>query len=175
MNNFKSIGMASGILVGLVICFFVFKYSNSNHKAKTEYDERQREIRGKGFTAAFYAAMALEAIFTIVFYGGNPPLLEPYMAHAGVIFCSCTILACYLIWNKAYWGLNNDTKRYFIILAVTLILNAFPVIMTLIRGEMIVDGKLSSVFINLLASLMLIIIGIVMLVRHLLDRESEKE
>ena len=175
MNIYKSIGIASGIVLGLIICIIVFKYANKDHNVKTAYDERQQEVRGRGYRAAFYTAMILEAVMLILYYGDLPLPADPYMAHAAVIFISCTVLGCYVIWNGAYWGLNNDRRRYYIVLAVTVILNALPVIMTVAHGGLLEDGKLSPVIINLLALVMLAAMGIVMLVRDRLDRNGEKE
>ena len=112
MNIYKSSGIAMGIALGLVICFIIFKYANNNHKVRTEYDERQRVIRNKGYKIAFYTA---------------------------------------------------------------LILNAFPVVMTAIHGGLLENGKLSPVFINLLALVMLAAMGIVMVIRDRMDRNEEKE
>ena len=162
-------------IVYLIICIIVFKYANKDHNVKTAYDERQQEVRGRGYRVAFYTAMILEAVMLILYYGNLPLPADPYMAHAAVIFLSCTVLACYMIWNGAYWGLNNDRRRYYIILAATVVLNAFPVVMTAVHGRLLEYGKLSSVFINLLALVMLAAIGIVMLIRDNLDRNEEKE
>ena len=175
MNIYKSTGILSGILLGLIICFIVFKFANNNHKVRTEYDERQRVIRNKGYKIAFYTALILNTIMLALYYGDLPLPLDPYMANAAVIFISCTVLACYTIWNDAYWGLNNNRRRYFIILAATVLLNAFPVFMTAIHGGLIENGKLSAVFINLLVLVMLAVIGIVMLVRARLDRNEDME
>ncbi|MBQ6509226.1 MAG: hypothetical protein IJI07_07120 [Flexilinea sp.] len=175
MNIYKSIGIASGIVFGLIICFIVFKFANKDHKAKTAYDERQQVIRGRGYRVAFYTAMILEVIFLVLDYGNISLPVDPYLVHASVIFISCTVLGCHAIWNGAYWGLNNDRRRYYIVLAATVVLNAFPVIMTATHGELMENGKLSPVFINLLSLLMLAVLGIVMLIRDRLDRNEEKE
>ena len=175
MNIYKSIGVVSGIMIGLIICVILFKFANRDHKAKTEYDERQQEIRGKGYQTAFYAAMILEAVMTVLYFGNLPLPFEPYMAHAAVIFISSTVLACYLVWHGAYWGLNNDRRRYYIVLSVTVILNALPVIMTAVSGGLMEDGKFSSVCINLLVLVMLAMIGIVMLLRDYLDKKEAEE
>ena len=175
MNIYKSSGIAMGIALGLVICFIIFKYANNNHKVRTEYDERQQVIRNKGYKIAFYTALILNAIMLVLYYGNLPLPLDPYMAHAAVIFISCTVLGCYSIWNGAYWGLNNDRRKYLIVLAATVILNAFPVVMTAIHGGLLENGKLSPVFINLLALVMLASMGIVMVIRARMDRNEEKE
>ena len=175
MNISKSIGMVFGIVIGLVICVIIFKYANTNHKTKSEYDERQQAIRGKGYMIAFYAAMIMEAVGLVLSIGNIPLIFEPYMAHAAVIFLSCTVLCCYTVWNGAYWGLNNDHKRYYIILAGAFILNVLPVVMTAAHGGLIENGKLSPVCISLFAALMLIVISIVMIIRDILDKKAEKE
>jgi hypothetical protein len=117
----------------------------------------------------------MEAIMLVLSVGNVPLFFEQYMAHAAVIFLSCTILCCYTVWNGAYWGLNNNHKRYYIILLAAFILNALPVIMTAANGGLFEDGKMSPVCISLFAALMLIVIGIVMLVRDSIDRKAEKE
>ena len=175
MNIYKSAGVVFGIIIGLIICVIIFKVANKDHKVKSEYDERQQEIRGKGYQTAFYTAMILEAVMLVLQIGNLPLPFEPYQAHAAVIFISCTVLCCYTVWKGAYWGLNNNRKRYFVILCATLILNAIPVIGAAAHGGLLEDGKLSSVFINLLAFAMLIAIGIVMLLRHYLDKKAEEE
>ena len=70
MNIFKSTGVAVGLMVGLMIAVIIFKVANTNHKAKTEYDERQKEIRGKAYMYAFYTVVALECVMMIVDIGG---------------------------------------------------------------------------------------------------------
>ncbi len=175
MNIYKSIGIASGIVIGIIICILIFKYANTNHISKTDYDERQQEVRGRGYKAAFYTAMIFEAVMLVLYYGNLPLPFEPYMTHAAAIYISCTVLCCYLIWNGAYWGLNNNRKRYYIILAVTLVLNAIPVIGAGTHGELLENGKLSSVWISLFALVMLVVIGIVMLLRNYLDRKAGEE
>ena len=85
------------------------------------------------------------------------------------------VLACYTIWHDAYWGLNNDRRKYYYTLGVTVFLNAIPVVMTAVNGELIENGKLSPAFVNLLVLVMLAVIGIVMLVRDRMDRNAEKE
>ncbi len=175
MNIFKSLGVVIGMIIGLIICVVIFKYSNKDHKVKSEYDERQQEIRGKGYQRAFYTAMILEAVMLVLQIGNLPLPFEPYQAHAAVIFISCTVLCCYTVWKGAYWGLNNNRKRYFIILSAMLVLNAIPVIGAAAHGELLEDGKLAPAFINLLAFAMLIVIGIVMLLRNYLDKKAEEE
>ena len=101
--------------------------------------------------------------------------VEPFVLHFGGIFLGCVVVAGYSIWNGAYWGLNNDRRKYLIVLAATVILNAFPVVMTAIHGGLLENGKLSPVFINLLALVMLAAMGIVMVIRDRMDRNEEKE
>ena len=49
MNAKVSVGMAIGLMVGLVISVILLKVANKDHKVKSQYDERQEMIKGKGW------------------------------------------------------------------------------------------------------------------------------
>ena len=175
LNIFKSGGIAAGIIFGLIICWIIFKFANSNHKAKTDYDERQKEIRGNGYQAAFYTLTVYEAVMVVLSFGDFQLPVEPYIIHAAGIFLSCTVLACYCVWKGAYWGLNNNRTRYYIFFVLMIVFNAIPVIGSISRGGMYENGKLSFPFVNLMAVIMLAAIGIVMLLRNSLDQNSKED
>ena len=44
---FASIGLAVGIIVGLIICVLLAKFGNKDGAVKSKYDERQEAVRGK--------------------------------------------------------------------------------------------------------------------------------
>ena len=154
-NIYKSAGVAIGILVGLVIAFALIIIANKNRKIKSEYDERQLRIRGDAYRYAFYTVVIYEVILFVVEIGGFALPLEEYVLHfAGILF-GVLVLSGYCIWKDAYWGLNNNRKRYGIILVVAGLLNALPVVMTLVAG----DGD-SFPWVNLLTTVMLLVVGV---------------
>ena len=102
MNIYKSTGILSGILLGLIICFIVFKFANNNHKAKTEYDERQKAVRGRGYMYGFYAMMIYEAIMICASMSGVTIPAAPIAIHFTGIVLGGLVLSSYCIWNDAF-------------------------------------------------------------------------
>ena len=110
----KAIGLATGIIFGLIICYIAFKRLNNDHKVKSEYDERQRLIRGRSYMFAFYGTVIAEAIMICLSFSGvftGLPIPE-YVYHVTSMFVGLITLVIHSVWNGAYWGLNNNVKRY---------------------------------------------------------------
>ena len=175
MNLFKSASFTAGILFGLLVCIVIFKIANQDHRARTAYDERQKEIRGRGYRAGFYAFMLYELLFTIFGFCGISVPLEMYQIHLLALVFGGMVLTCYCIWHDAYWGLNNDRRRYYAVFAFLLVLNLLPVVLHAVKGELFEDGVLNSLFPNLLVSGMMIVLGGVLLARHFVGRRLEAE
>ena len=92
--------------------------------------------------------------------------------HFGSIFIGCIVLSVICIWKDAYWGLNNNRKRYAAVFVITGLINAVPVIITLISGSQNDSG--SFPFLNLMACIMLLIIGAELLIKQHLDNRAEQ-
>ena len=175
MNIYKSAGVVAGMALGVIILVIIFRFANNNKKTQTDYDERQKAMRGEAYKAAFYTLLAFEVLMVILSAGNFSLPMESYMTHILGIFLGCTVLGCCFIWKDAYWGMNNNRRRYMIFAGVLVILNAIPVVRTLIAGEMIAEGKLSDVFLNLMVLLMLAAMGITGLIRARLDKNAGEE
>ena len=168
-NIYKSAGVAIGILVGLVIAFALIIIANKNRKIKSEYDERQLRIRGDAYRYAFYTVVVYEVIMFIIGIGGFSLPVDEYILHFAGIILGIMVLSGICIWKDAYWGLNNNRKRYGIILVVAGLLNAFPVAAMLM-------GKSDDSFpwVNLLVCVMLLVVGVELLAKHLLEKRAER-
>ena len=94
--------------------------------------------------------------------------IPEYVLHFGGILIGCLVLSGYCIWKDAYWGLNNNRKRYGIILVVAGLLNALPLYMALSTGS----GS-DFPYVNLLTCIMLLVVGIELLLKHFLDQHAE--
>ena len=165
----KSASIAIGIMVGLIVAVVLCIYANRNHRAKSEYDERQKEIRGRGYQYAFYAICIYEFIMMVLGIGDIRFPFEPYLFHFAGILIGVIVLSGYCIWHDAYWGLNNNRKRYALLFLVTGILNAIPVI-----GAMTHGGLTTAPLLNLMVLLMLLILGSELLIKYLVEkREAE--
>ena len=106
----RSVALACGVLVGLVIALFLLRYMNRNHKFRTEYDEMQKAIRSKGYMYGFYTMLIFEALLCLLPASLQIPA-EPVVTHFLPIFLGITVLSSYCIWNGAYVGLNTNIKR----------------------------------------------------------------
>ena len=168
-NIYKSAGVAVGICIGLIIAVALLLISNNNRKVKTEYDERQLRIRGDAYRFAFYTVVIYEVILLVVEIGGFTLPLESYVIHFAGILLGVLVLSGICIWKDAYWGLNNNRRRYGIILVVAGLLNAIPVAMTLIADT---DG--SFPWVNLLTCIMLVVTGAELLLKQLLDKRAAR-
>ena len=175
MNLSASFGVAIGMLVGLVIVVICLKLVNRNHRAKTEYDERQVIIRGRGYRYAFYSIVIYECCMLILGIGEISLPIKEYMLHFGGICLGCVVLACYSIWNDVYWGLNNSPKRYIVLFAATAVLNAIPVIGSVKGGTFIENGKFGTPFINVMVLVMLLILAVTLLVKYIADHRRGEE
>ncbi len=105
-----SVGITVGIIVGLVIAFALLKVANTNHRMKTEYDERQQLIRGKGYMYAFYTILFYEVIMMIIDIGEFTLPIESYAIHCVGLILGVIVLGAYCIWNDVYWDLTT-TRR----------------------------------------------------------------
>ena len=168
-NLFKSAGLTIGILIGLIIAVALILVANNNRKIRSEYDERQLKVRGDAYRYAFYSVLVYEVIVFILEFGEFSLPFEGYVTHFAGIIIGVLVLSGYCIWKDAYWGLNNNRKRYGIILVVAALLNALPVFFGL-KGA---DG-FDFPYVNLLTCIMLLAVGVELLIKHILDQRAEK-
>ena len=174
-NIGMSAGMAVGILFGLVLAILLVRMANSNKKFKTEYDERQLLARGNAYRYAFYTVVIYEAALAVLAVGEIPLPISGYLLHFAGILLGCLVLSGYSIWKDAWWGINNNRKRYAIVFIVCALLNIIPVIGALKNGSMVQEGQLTSPFLNVMVCFMLLVVGIELLVKNMLDKRAGKE
>lgn len=168
-------GLAVGVIVGLVICIIAFHKMNKNGKVKTEYDERQNEIRGKGYRVGYWA----EAIYFVILMilemvEVNIPAEKMVVYFAGLVV-GIVAMCCYCIWNGAYFGLNNDVKKWTIFFVFFTIFNLAIGFMSYIHGTLVVDGIVGAGAINLLCGFMLLIVLIVYLAKGIVDAKENTD
>jgi hypothetical protein len=109
-----------------------------------------------------------EVILLILSIGEVTLPVPDYVLHFGGILIGCLVLSTYCIWKDAYWGLNNNRRRYGIILVVAGLLNAIPLF-----GALSHRSTLDFPYVNLLTCIMLLVVGVELLLKHFLDRRAE--
>lgn len=165
----RLVGLAIGVIVGLLICFIAFHKMNKNGKIKTEYDERQNEIRGKGYKVGFWTQAAIFILLMILdMIEINIPAEKMIIYYSGLIV-GVVAMCTYCIWNGAYFGLNNDTKKWLIFFVVFAIFNFAISYKSYANGTLIVNGIIGAGAVNLLSGIMLLFILIVLLIKKLVE------
>jgi hypothetical protein len=175
MNAGVSAGAAIGLMVGLVIAVILIKVANKDHRVKSQYDERQELIKGQGYKYSFYTMMALEVIVMLIEMSGIELPVENYLVHTTAILIGCLVLCIHSIWNDVYWGLNNDHKRYTIIIVIAVILNLIPLVASIARGSFTTKGFDSIPVLNLLVLIWMAIIGLAALVKKFVSARNVEE
>ena len=170
-----SVGITIGIIVGLVIAFALLKAANTNHRMKTDYDERQQLIRGKGYMYAFYTILFYEVLMMIIDIGEFSLPIESYAVHCVGLIIGVIALGVYCIWNDVYWGLNNNKKTYYAIFVVCTIFNLIPVIGQARMGTLVQDGKIGLPILNIMVLVMMAVLGIVFIIKKLTGKNSSEE
>ena len=171
-----AIALVMGIMVGLILVVILFKFANKDKKVKTEYDERQREIRNKGYMIGFYTLIALISLIIVwdVAEIGYP--LPEYVFLFAAIIIAVTVVCMYCIWKGVYWGINNDPKRYMIIWVIAIALNLFSVIAAIANGSLLSNDPADALpWFNIIIIAMFVVIGVELLVKFAIDKKNAEE
>ena len=171
---FRSVGLAVGVLVGLVIAVLLLRYMNRDHKVRAEYDEMQKNIRNRGYMYGFYTILVFEALLCLIPSFVRLPA-ERIVIHFLPIFLGVTVQASYCILKGAYVGLNTDLKRYWIVALAATAINFLSFFMAWKNGSLVVDGVLQAPFVNFLCALMFAVLGVFALLRKTADSEESEE
>lgn len=171
-NTGKMVGIAVGIMVGLVLCLILYRVMNKDGKIKTQYDEMQQIIRGKGYKYAFYAILICEALLIPLSVGDVRLPFDNACLHFLIIFIGVVIHITYCIFKDAYVGLNTNMKRFMIIMIVAAVINFLSAFAAFKEGSMILDGQFQTPFINLLCGFLFVILAIELLIKKMIDNRT---
>ncbi len=171
LGIFKASGITAGIIVGLIICIFLFKYMNRDKKIMTKYDERQEMARGKAYKYGFWASMIATA-FVMVFDVAGITLATSFTKYFFILFVGIVVQVTYSIWNDAYYGINTNKKRLIVICIVAGIINLLSVVANIMGGQFIVDGIISDAGANALCCILMLYAGILLIIKDMKDRNS---
>ena len=173
-NIARAVGVAVGILVGLIIAVVLVRFANKNKKYKTEYDERQIKVRGDAYRYAFYTVVVFEVILFLLKLGEVSRPVHDAVIHIAGVLLGCIVLCVYSIWKDAYWGINNNRKRYGIVMLLCGVFNLIPVVAAFADGSMVQDGIVTGPVINLMVCVMMLLIGAELLLKHILEKRSDQ-
>lgn len=95
------------IFIALLIIFFILTLKQSK---KSNYDERQELIRGRGYKYGFLTILSLDAIFLIL--NGQVKVSSLLMIMIP-LFAGVWVFSMYTIWNSAYFALDQNKVKLF--------------------------------------------------------------
>lgn len=164
--------LAAMVVVGLLIAVLIVKFCNKNGKFKTDYDERQQIMIGKSYKCAMITAWVLMAVYMIIDMGGNALPMDNSLAIFTILFVSIMVHTSYAVWSDAYFGSNNDYKKFGIMAIVVTAINMAAAVSYYKDGVMVVDGVLTYRFINAECAMMFLLLGVQMLIKGFVDKKK---
>lgn len=167
MNPYYALGVLVGVLVGLLM-----KAINRDGKIKTEYDERQKEARGKGYMYGFWAIIIANALL-FTFSNSFDMTVLGSTVYFMPILVGMIVQVTYCIFKDAYIGLNNNMTRFVIIMSIVTVFNLFVGVKAYLDGELIKQGTVSSAFVNVLCGGIFLILTIELGIKKILDSRAE--
>ncbi|MEE3466862.1 MAG: hypothetical protein VZQ83_00320 [Eubacterium sp.] len=169
-----SASLAIGICVGLALVVCFMKFMNRDKQIKTEYDERQKVVRGKSYMFAFYGVVFSNCIMLIISVD-NMEIIRVLGVNVFFIPILIGIIVqfSHSIFNDGYVGLNNNMGRFMIGMSLISVFNIAVGIIPWIRGGFIQDGSVYTSFINLEVGAMFIILCVEMAIKKCIDKKQE--
>lgn len=167
-------GILCGILLGLLIIYIFLIMTKKDDSIRCNYDERQQEVRGKGFRNGFFTMLGYN-IFIALLQMLEIPIpagIEIIMFTGGLL--GICVYAVYCIWNDAYFALNERKNTILILFAVIAVINFGVGIMNIIIGTMFQYGKITFRGLNLLCGLVFIVIFLTLLIKKCQDGKDEE-
>lgn len=141
------------IFIALLIIFFILTLKQSK---KSNYDERQELIRGRGYKYGFLTILSLDAIFLIL--NGQVKVSSLLMIMIP-LFAGVWVFSMYTIWNSAYFALDqNKVKLFSWIFVIVGVMNCIKGIEGLIKKTL-----MDSNMYYLLVGIFLFSIGVMLI------------
>ena len=167
---------ALSYLAVIILIYAIIRLSRKNgaRSAKGEYDERQMEIRGRGYKLCSILYM-IELGFLMFSDGLEIDLPLTNGALYAIMFClPIGFFSVYCIMNDAYIGVRNDINRFIVLAAVIVVMDLASTIVQINHGALVKDGKLTSACITPACGLLFLAILLSLLIRNCQIKAEER-
>lgn len=171
MNNRSYIlGFVFGMVLVAIVCFVLHLIKREK---RSDYDERQEAVRGKGFKLAYFTAL-----FTLLLGGIAECILDAawcglFTLAMVAVWTSISVFTTYCVIKDAYFTLRSKRRLLIAIFCFAGAVNLFIGIRSIAAGELIEGGMLSLYASNLLTGTCCLYLGAMMLCRSLWERRRE--
>lgn len=166
-NWFMLAGVAVGVVVGLIICVFLFRILRGRWGIASKYDERQQAARGKAYRNAFWTLIGYISLWYVL---DVCDVVLPRMEYLllGGILLGLMVQIISSVMMDAYYGLNDDPKKFMTTLAVLDVFNLMLFVVGKMMGNRIYWTNLAVV---IMGGALFIAVGI----KALLNRRNAGE
>jgi len=175
MNNFnpaRAYGIVFGVIIGTLISVVLLMSINKNRSLRTEYDEMQKKARGEAYMYGFFTVLVLEVLLGLAETFGPLPM-EPLVSRFLVIMTGVGVQAVYSIWHNAYIGLNTQTNKFFVMMAVIAAVNLLVAVLAWANHAMVVNGILQTPFANFMCFVLFAVLAVVGMVKKNMEEREE--
>ena len=139
MDTYK-LGFAAGFFAVIIAALILRKVL---HRQQTVYDERQEMIRGIAYRYGFFSMMVAAVVYIFLAGIGLSGAVEPTLAVFIVMITGVITYVSYSIAHGAYFGINNNRKRWIILDGVIVAVNAGCAVMEYMNGGLFENGVLT--------------------------------
>ncbi|WP_207637205.1 hypothetical protein [Eubacterium xylanophilum] len=165
MSVMRTAGIAIGIMVGLIIVVFVLKAINKDGKMKTEYDERQKIVRGEAYMYGFYAliiSLVAEFMVDSAVYDVSKLGITEFVAP---ILIGIITQVTYSIFNDGYEGINTNMTKFIVVMIVVTLINFLSGFGSIFNEGLFRSDVLNDSFVNILVGGMGLILMIELMIK----------
>lgn len=173
MSMERALGFGCGILVGLLLVYFLLKWTKKDGTRKCKYDERQELIRGRGFKYGFFTMIICNFLYASVDVIMDRRMIDSYAGMFICILVGMLVHISYCIWNGGYFALNENPKKVLIAFIAIALLNFGIFAMNLAHGEVMQNGMLTFRVANLFCGIMFLAIFAILLAKKMHDKGEE--
>lgn len=118
-----------------------------------KYDERQKMIQGTGYKYGFFTTIISSMLYAMAVDTVEVPV-HPTVAVTACVFLGIAVFMIYCVWKDAYFGLAGISRRYMVLMAAVVILNAASVASHIASGTLVENGVMGIGGVNVLVALL---------------------
>ena len=165
---------SSWLVLGLMMIIMIAAWVVSRKRGCTrQYDEMQLKIRARGYQAGFFTALFLMLVLLLLLESNLLTVVTPGFAAFVALIASVTVFAVYCILNGAFLELHGNAKSYIVIYSVIVILDGFNTVRSIIRGELLEDGRLT--FCSGTSAVVFVAFLVILMTLHVKTARDRKE
>ena len=170
-------GLLVGLIVGVIIVAVVLMYNKGTYGSATgsDFDERQKLLRGQAFQKAFFAMMG----FSVVYWMLAKLILQHPIMEDGLSSMICVLLGVGVfgidcILHDAYFTVRNKPKTYIILFTAVTICQIPAAVINVSQGTVVENGVLTFSVLPIACAVLFLCILCAILIKQMADRKEEE-